>query len=66
MQTKKEYLKWHWIFITATMSAFFSLNKLFFLVGPKSQEIPEGWGIDGQIKFQMVQSDSVPTYSCSC
>ena len=41
-------------------------------------EIPEGWwgqkprkfqrgeGVDGQIKFQMVQFDSVPTYSCSC
>ena len=45
-------------------------------------EIPEGWGVkspgnsrgvggggggvDSQMNFQMVQFDSVPTYSCSC
>ena len=49
------------------------------LLPPRRElEILEGWGVqkprkfqrggevDGQIKFQMVQSDSVPTYSCSC
>ena len=34
--------------------------------GSKAQEIPEGGGVDGRIKFQMVQFDSVPTNSCSC
>ena len=34
--------------------------------GSKAQEIQEGWGVDGRIKFQMVQFDSVQTNSCSC
>ena len=34
--------------------------------GSKAQEIPEGWGFDSQINFQMVQFDSVLTYSFSC
>ena len=34
--------------------------------GQKPRNFQMGGGVDGQIKFQMVQSDSVPTYSCSC
>ena len=31
--------------------------------GLKAQEIPEGWGVDGQINFQVVHFDSLLTYS---
>ena len=34
--------------------------------GQKPRKFQRGGGVDGQINFQMVQFDSVPTYSCSC
>ena len=37
--------------------------------GQKPRKFQRGGGggrVDGQIKFQMVQFDSLPTYSCNC
>ena len=53
-------------------------QKISILPPRRELEILEGWGaqkprkfkrgggVDGQIKFQMAQLDSVPTNSCSC